>query len=583
VPKRRLHISDFRPQVRPADDPGDLRLEEAEYAEDVSVVDMPGALRGRFGETDITGRTGVEVLAFSDDAQKMYFEDGGTYYVMTSLFSTVDTAGSASSSGTPNTCVARQSSARFGHAGQKAEWVGTIDHGQFSGSSPSGKVVEDARLIKPYDSSNPAVTIKSTTRGSAVDCSKDEAAFEGPKRVYYALSLVYDGFQEGPIQYLTAENIPTQSNGSDCWKSVDVEIEADTSYLPDRVTDIVLYAFTAPWNNSIETVEDAETFASFQKVRQIPITNSDYDSGAWSNPSGTKWQYTVTDEHGWSTTYPKRTGVTQQLDHMDVQFGIAAEAGPFTFYAKASVDGVENDKSRVYRSKAGRPDMIDWSFDSVSLDFEPVALQGYRGRVIALGEDALCTWSDRTESFICFFHNGDGGTPPEGWALYLPQTFWTEKLPRPHWRALTFGKNGIPKTSGQSGENTIVSIGGQMVDLFGATINSLRKEWTWVSKEIGGGQPGPERVFYHLDLVGDAINSVEYREDRGTWNDATPSRTSTGSGRDRYEVNSSPSPPWAGVTRFQLFLQDIGHDAQTGDVKEVRAATLTVRERAQTS
>ena len=118
---------------------------------------------------------------------------------------------------------------------------------------------------------------------------------------------------------------------------------------------------------------------------------------------------------------------------------------------------------------------------------------------------------------------------------------------------------------------TLIGIGGRLYDMFAS---SSRKSWRWVSKEFGGNQPGPDRVFYHLELVPDrAIEKVRYREDRGSW--ATPLPPTSNDGRQRYLVNSKASPPWKGVTRFQFEMK--------GDGDVVRAASLVFRPRTQSS
>jgi len=184
----------------------------------------------------------------------------------------------------------------------------------------------------------------------------------------------------------------------------------------------------------------------------------------------------------------------------------------------------------------------------------------------------VCAWMPTVQSFVMMMPGAaDGLVSTEGWALYLPRTYWEEQRPVEHWRAITGPSIGYPRGSATGNGLALLAVGGNLYDMFAS---SSRKSWRWVSKEFGGGQPGPDRVFYHLELVPDrGIKEVRFREDRGSW--ATPPAPTSNDGRRRYVVNSDAYPPWKGVTRFQFEMK--------GDGDVVRAASLLFRPRTQSS
>jgi len=654
VPKRRLHISDFRSQVRPADDPGDLRLEEAEYAEDISLTDMPGALKGRRGDVEFqyvdgngndTSFDNAWYAGVSEDEKYLFVyrrRASSKEYRIVDLDSlTSETTNSGFGTFGGDVLIPDYRAFRVGSQGDNPEWVGQIDYEQFDTGVPSGTWNRRLGVLEgPLIGGDGAVDPAGHSTGTDVAEDNQLAAFVDDQWIFYAASYIYDEFQEGPLKWLSDFYI-TSSSGA--VTSVSTDWEIDVGLINDRVTHICFYALLLPVYSSSPLEE-----GSFELVEKVPIAKNSISGDEWSDTaswSGTGAQrtYTLTDKHDWGSTYPKRTGVTQALDHMTVKYTKAAKTNAFTFYTGADVNGVKSDKTYVFRSKSGRPDMIDWSKDRIKFDFRPVALTSFKNRLAVFGDSQGVLVDPRKLTIIEAFDYGcvgqralvsgdrrlfwasdenihvyNGNTVRHigdlvsespvsgrgwsnldksnvqciflrdrsifvaltydnvwtiGWAASFSERRFEEEVPQIRWTAVTFQVSRCIDTF-SFGERTFLTLDdtGEIWE-FGADKNN-RERWRWVSKEIGGGQPGPERVFYNLETVGDDVY-VQYREDRGAWQNTSLAAT-TPEGRNRYEVNSSPNPPWQGVTRFQFELDGLGEEV-------VRSATLTFRERAQTS
>lgn len=164
----------------------------------------------------------------------------------------------------------------------------------------------------------------------------------------------------------------------------------------------------------------------------------------------------------------------------------------------------------------------------------------------------------------------------EMWMLHFPEERWTDAIPGPRWMHL------IPPEAWSANSNLQESfLGADGVpyfsvgdDLYSFATASVKRPWEWVSKEITGGQPGIEKVFYHADIKGDTPTSVYYKEDEGTWQ--TASLEATNENRSRWPVNSgAAAPPWKGVYHFRLKIEGAGDD-------EVSSVSFLIRPRSRT-
>lgn len=143
---------------------------------------------GQFKEYDIDGDSVSNIgSATSDFAKTMTPQNRAVFVGMTDSFR----------SGDPGT----------------AKWIGDIDHGQFDVAAPSGRQLDDAECKSYYASQIYADTSASPyiqfavndgfafVAGALVTWVNEggSSVFEANTSYYWAISLVYDGFQESPL------------------------------------------------------------------------------------------------------------------------------------------------------------------------------------------------------------------------------------------------------------------------------------------------------------------------------------------------------------------------------------------------
>lgn len=207
-----------------------------------------------------------------------------------------------------------------------------------------------------------------------MDASTDGEGFDKGSRVYYKISMVYDGFQESPLSVYSIETPILTVDKSSISGTFNVTSAASLVINP-RVTHVNLY-FTddlkiSPWTLAKSIPLDVSTDRSWV---------FDYDMG--------KYRYKF--NHGTSgATYETLNGISSNRRFTMVNWGLATKMGNYTVYGNCSHPKIkENISNYLFRSKAGRSDIIDWVNDYLILPSSPIAIQGFRGKLYA--------WDDST-------------------------------------------------------------------------------------------------------------------------------------------------------------------------------------------
>ena len=173
----------------------------------------------------------------------------------------------------------------------------------------------------------------------------------------YKVSLIYDGYQEGPISRSTWSFIDTDKTRAR------LNIQISIANYSKRLTAVCLYRR-----------DNKDSF--FRLVEQISTT------GGW-NFDGTRYIYTVDDSGSVQASYQARTGRSEVLDTIKLKYGISTEIDGFLFAADCSHENIENASNQIFRSKPGQYSIFDYAFDFLQLKSKPTALANFAGRLYA--------------------------------------------------------------------------------------------------------------------------------------------------------------------------------------------------------
>ena len=291
MPKQAINIKTFEGMVGSAD-AHDAPAGSAVFAENIDNVQQQGLFTPLPEDQPLSGAAQYAtcdlVTPFSDGSLGVIYDQDASNVRVISL-DTGATAGIASSSrtryGNFDTTISDGESAHVGlgaHQNAKPVWVGEIFHGQFSGAAPSGIQFEDAEIkwaecVGIHTSSTAVGTSGATTAfmlpsvkttGGIDKWDKSQVVFRSGSSYYYYASLVYDGFQEGPlflIGHLSVSDTAIYFSGTGTTLSTDTHSSSTTSaggplasYQEDMDDASALTASTYSWQDATEADDTNE-------------------------------------------------------------------------------------------------------------------------------------------------------------------------------------------------------------------------------------------------------------------------------------------------------------------------------------
>ena len=181
-------------------------------------------------------------------------------------------------------------------------------------------------------------------------------------RYYYKVSFIYDGYQEGP---LSKSNWSFQDTSSRAKLSITLKVKE----VSRRLTAVCLYR-----KNSINDF--------YKLVEEIST-----DSG-WSK-DGDYYKYILGDEGELGATYEARTGMSEILDTIKLNYGISTEIDGYLFAADCSHSKIKNASNMIFRSKPGMYSIFDYVNDFLILKSKPTALANFNGRLYAFDNNNI--------------------------------------------------------------------------------------------------------------------------------------------------------------------------------------------------
>lgn len=571
----------------------DLDINQSAYNQDLDPIQRQGRAAGRRGDQQRSSSvTGIIFIPFYDGTEAVYYDTAAAVVkVLRGLpsVSSITNLGAATSSGVVNGSSDGQAVhlAMGGTETSVPKWVGRIN----------GTLQMENAVLAPPETGSPDVVLAQTSGHTLVTTGYFKADF----RYFWAVSWVYDGYQESPLvrildhshHYDDAEEV---ANEYDKYALI---LNRGTGY-GDRVTHINVYRAEQPDGGS------SEPFSAFVLIKQIAMDDAD-----WSGDV-----YDLDDTGTQGPDFETLAGIPETLEHMDVHYGLSTVIGPYHVIGDAWLDDFENPEHFLFRSLAGRYDAFKWSTDYLQLPSKPIGLVTFTRRIFAfgtgrtyvvnealslddtlegigllsptavvvadpgmfwadknniyfdrgaglkaIGTDVLLNdydnntgWLSRTSSIAvalysakmsCFImaFTGGGSTGNIAWAYYWPLGEWyLMDLPNGTLQGGFMSATGEP----------MIVIDGTMYELFG---QSSRKNWIWVSSEVHNG--GDPQCVYQLEMIEPTLD-VAFREDGGAW-------VQTPTAPEYRTVNGNATPPWKRTKRWQCRIIGIGGE----EVKQV--------------
>ena len=260
-----------------------------------------------------------------------------------------------------------------------------------------GTQVVGASLLPPAVPGTFDISIAS---GTGNDQDSFERPFKKETGYIWGMSLVYDGFQESPLvtgtdqPFTDATDVPTQffdqytltitkpavrPNARVTHVNIyraDAGIKRevrDMIGVPQPIPNYPGHTYTIPGDREIVTL-DPESTGPFTLVAVLK-----WDDAGWvANTT-----YTLVDDYKIGAEFRLRTGFSQTLKTMDLQYKLSMRVGDYHVIAGLHVVG-ETDPEGEYLvafSKGRRFDTYDWNKDWKALPTTITAMAFYQGRL----------------------------------------------------------------------------------------------------------------------------------------------------------------------------------------------------------
>jgi len=207
-----------------------------------------------------------------------------------------------------------------------------------------------------------------------------DGSFTGNDDVFYAVSFLYDGYQESPIANWTKiSNSSITAN-----KGLNVEIEIYINDLSKRVTHVNLYRSDATGSSNVPS-------SFFRYVESVSLKTGweEVDSNT-SNPDwGNYYRKTIADDGASYASYESRTGISEALFTTLPKYKLAARVNNFLYISNCSHPDIEDATNYLFKSRPFNFDQFNWIRDSLKLPNPATALESFNGRLYAFSENEL--------------------------------------------------------------------------------------------------------------------------------------------------------------------------------------------------
>jgi hypothetical protein len=255
-------------------------------------------------------------------------------------------------------------------------WAGYISYGQFGGSAPADLYTIIGYLDHYHGTNAGKFNIESCTYNSHTEVDAD---FFKVGDVYaYSFSLMYDGYQESPIQgastggFDVAPSVLTGSNSADyCTIALKAYGIASTN---KRISGMCIYRAKYDYNGILGT--------------WYLVKNVDINDASWTT-SGSDKTYSFADYGTMGSSFEERTGIPQTIIYLNVQHTIAAQVNSFHFIGQCYQTGLPNAFQMIFRSQRYRYDSFNWIKDFLILPFIPIAMAGFFGKLFVWGSNKM--------------------------------------------------------------------------------------------------------------------------------------------------------------------------------------------------
>jgi len=179
---------------------------------------------------------------------------------------------------------------------------------------------------------------------------------------HYKISLIYDGYQEGPL------SDGTWIYNDSVTRSL-LSVSIKLAQYSKRLSHVCIY-------------RKDSGFDLYKLVKEIKTDT------AWSFSDGA-YKVTVNDDGELGASYEARTGMSELLDTIQLKYGMSTKIDGYLFAADCSHKRIKKSSNLIFRSRPGMFSVFDYVRDYLTLDSKPTALANFNGRLYAFDANTI--------------------------------------------------------------------------------------------------------------------------------------------------------------------------------------------------
>tara|TARA_R110000803_G_scaffold158954_1_gene223160 strand:- start:1097 stop:4789 length:3693 start_codon:yes stop_codon:yes gene_type:complete len=190
------------------------------------------------------------------------------------------------------------------------------------------------------------------------------------KKIFYRVSLVYDGYQESTL--LTVQQ--SYYNATSFVDGFTMLITLSESWVPpDRVASISVY-------RADDTADVDSPAGLYRFVEEVPLVAFSEDSTSGD------YTYSVRDDGSTQGSYGALNGIAETLTSLYLEYTVCASLNGYMFAGNCRHPKFDSAENYIFRSQPGKFSTFDWSKDFAQLDFIPKAIAGFMGKLYIFGD-----------------------------------------------------------------------------------------------------------------------------------------------------------------------------------------------------
>ena len=188
------------------------------------------------------------------------------------------------------------------------------------------------------------------------NADSDRAKFKNGQTYYYKMSMLYDGFQEGPLTDFEFKEAPSGDFDR-------AQLTVRISDPPKRVSHLVVYRKNL-----------AEEF--YRMVAELPIA-----SGWVYDTVKEQYKSFAVDEGKQRATYEAITGMPEDLKRTNINYSLSTVAQGHLFVADCYHPEIKQGQNFIFKSKANQFSNFEWSRDYCIMPTRPTHLTWWAGKI----------------------------------------------------------------------------------------------------------------------------------------------------------------------------------------------------------